>query len=105
LGISIGIAVVITILAAGKGLDKFIMSQLEIFGSDTISIEVKIPSTKGTSTENAIGQSSGVTITTLKNTDIEDVAKHPNIVAAYGWVIGQALVTYQGEIKTVILVG
>jgi putative ABC transport system permease protein len=105
LGISIGIAVVITILAAGKGLDKFIMSQLEIFGSDTISIEVKIPSTKGTSTENAIGQSSGVTITTLKNTDIEDVAKHPNIVAAYGWVIGQALVTYQGEIKTVTLVG
>jgi putative ABC transport system permease protein len=105
LGISIGIAIVITILAAGRGLDKFIMGQLEVFGSDTISIEVKIPNAKGNSTENAVGQSSGITITTLKNRDIEDVAKHPNIVAAYGWVIGQALVTYQGEIKTVTLVG
>lgn len=105
LGISIGIAIVITILAAGRGLDKFIMGQLEVFGSDTISIEVKIPNAKGNSTENAVGQSTGITITTLKNKDIEDVAKHPNIVAAYGWVIGQALVTYQGEIKTVTLVG
>lgn len=105
LGISIGIAVVITILAAGRGLDKFIMSQLEVFGSDTLSIEVKIPSTKGSSTENAIGQSSGVTITTLKNSDTVDVGKHPNIVAAYGWVIGQAVVSYQGQIKTVTLVG
>ncbi len=105
LGISIGVAVVITILAAGRGLDRFIMSQLEVFGSDTISIEVKIPSTKGSSTENAFGQASGVTITTLKNSDTADVGKHPNIIAAYGWVIGQAIVSYQGQIKTVTLVG
>ncbi len=105
LGISIGVAVVITILAAGRGLDKFIMGQLEIFGSDTLSIEVKIPSTKGTSTENAVGQSSGVIITTLKDRDLQDVMKHPNIAAAYGWVIGQAVVSYQGQIKTVTLVG
>jgi putative ABC transport system permease protein len=105
LGISIGIAVVITILAAGRGLDRFIMSQLEVFGSDTLSIEVKIPSTKGTSAENALGQSSGVTITTLKNSDTVDVGKYSNIVAAYGWVIGQAVVSYQGQIKTVTLVG
>ena len=105
LGISIGIAVVITILAAGRGLDKFIMGQLEVFGSDTLSIEVKIPSTKGTSAENAFGQASGVTITTLKNRDMEEVGKHSNIIAAYGWVIGQAVVSYQGQIKTVTLVG
>lgn len=105
LGISIGVAVVITILAAGRGLDKFIMGQLEIFGSDTISIEVKIPSAKGASTENAVGQSTGVTITTLKDRDLVDVSKNPNILAAYGWVIGQAIVSYQGQIKTVTLVG
>lgn len=105
LGISIGIAVVITILAAGRGLDKFIMSQLEIFGSDTISIEVKIPSAKGTSAENAFGQADGVSITTLKDEDIRDVEKHPNIVAAYGWVIGQGVVSYQGQTKTITLAG
>lgn len=105
LGISIGIAVVITILAAGRGLDKFIMSQLEVFGSDTISIEVKIPSAKGTSAENAFGQAGGVTITTLKDEDIKDVEKHPNIVAAYGWVIGQGVVSYQGQTKTITLTG
>jgi putative ABC transport system permease protein len=105
LGISIGVAVVITILAAGRGLDKFIMSQLEIFGSDTISIEVKIPSTKSTGTDNAVGQSSGITITTLKNKDIIDVSKHPNISAAYGWVIGQAVASYQGQTKTITLIG
>jgi putative ABC transport system permease protein len=105
LGISIGVAVVITILAAGRGLDKFIMSQLEIFGSDTISIEVKIPSTKSSGSDNAVGQSSGVTITTLKNKDIIDVSKHSNISAAYGWVIGQAVASYQGQIKTITLLG
>ncbi len=105
LGISIGVAVVITILAAGRGLDKFIMSQLEIFGSDTLSIEVKIPNTGSASTENAFGQASGVTITTLKNKDTADISKHSNIVAAYGWMVGQAVVTYQGQIKTVTLFG
>jgi putative ABC transport system permease protein len=105
LGISIGIAVVITILAAGRGLDTFIMSQLEVFGSDTLSIEVKIPSAKGTSSENAFGQAGGVTITTLKDEDIKDVQKHPNIVAAYGWVIGQGVVSYQGQTKTITLAG
>lgn len=105
LGISIGIAVVITILAAGRGLDRFIMAQLETFGTDTLSIEVKIPSTGAASTENAFGQSSGVTITTLNDQDIKDVEKHPNIVAAYGWVIGQGVVSYQGQTKTVTLTG
>lgn len=105
LGISIGVAVVITILAAGRGLDRFIMAQLETFGSDTINIEVKIPSVGATSAENAFGQAEGVTITTLKDRDISDVIKHPNIAAAYGWVIGQAVVSYQGQIKTVSLFG
>lgn len=105
LGISIGIAIVITIMSAGRGLDKFIMSQIEIFGSDTISIEVKVPSTKHVSAENAISQATGITITSLNDKDIRSVEKHPNISAAYGWVMGQEVVTYQGAIKTVLLAG
>src|SRR3989339_1932863 len=79
LGISIGIAIVITIMSAGRGLDKFLLSQMEIFGSDTVWIEVKIPSTKKTSTENASGQATGITITTMKEKDIDSIRKHPNI--------------------------
>lgn len=105
LGISIGIAIVITIMASGRGLDRYIKSQIEIFGSDSISIEVKVPSAKAVSAENAFGQASGITITTLNDKDIEDVQKYPNIIAAYGWLMGQEVASYQGQIKTVLLVG
>lgn len=105
LGIAIGIAVVITIMAAGRGLDKLVMGQLDIFSPNTINIETKVPSTKKTSNENAFGQSTGITITSLNDKDIDTVKKHPNIVSAYGVVIGQAVVKYGGETKTVLLWG
>lgn len=105
LGISIGVAMVITIMAAGRGLDNLIMGELEVFGSDTISIEIKVPSTKKNSAENATSQSQGITITTLKEKDLEDISKHPGIVAAYGYVMGQEVASYEGDNKTVLLVG
>ncbi len=105
LGIAIGIAVVITIMAAGRGLDKLVMGQLDIFSPNTINIETKVPSAKKTSNDNAVGQSTGITITTLNDKDIETVKKHPNIVSAYGVVIGQAIVKYGGLTKTVLLWG
>lgn len=105
LGVSIGIAVVIAIMAAGKGLDRMVMSQLEIYSPNTITVEVKVPSTKKTSNENAMGQATGITITTLKDRDLEDVRKHRNVEAAYGLVMGQAIVKYQNENKTSLLMG
>ncbi|MFA6424311.1 MAG: ABC transporter permease [Candidatus Magasanikbacteria bacterium] len=105
LGIAIGISVVITIMAAGRGLDKMVMGQLDVFSPNTITIETKVPSTKKTSNENAMGQSTGITITSLVDKDIETVKKHPNIVTAYGMVMGQAVVKYGGETKTVLLWG
>ncbi len=105
LGVSIGIAVVIAIMAAGRGLDKMVMSQLEIFSPNTITVEIKVPSTKKTSNENAMGQATGISITTLKDKDLEDVRKHENIEAAYGFVMGQAVVKYQNENKTSLLMG
>lgn len=105
LGIAIGIAVVITIMAAGRGLDKLVMGQLDVFSPNTINIETKVPSAKKTSSSNAFGQSTGITITSLNDKDIETVKKHPNIVSAYGVVIGQAVVKYQGLTKTVLLWG
>ena len=46
LGIAIGIAVVITIMAAGQGLNKLVMGQLDVFSPNTINIETKVPSAK-----------------------------------------------------------
>lgn len=105
LGIAIGIAVVITIMAAGRGLDKLVMGQLDIFSPNTINIETKVPSAKKTSNDNALGQSTGITITSLNDKDIETVKKHPNIVSVYGVVIGQAVVKYGGLTKTTLLWG
>ena len=105
LGIAIGIAVVITIMAAGQGLNKLVMGQLDVFSPNTINIETKVPSAKKTSNENASGQATGITITTLNDKDIDTVKKHPNIVSAYGVVIGQAIVKYGGLTKTVLLWG
>ncbi|MCX6780039.1 MAG: ABC transporter permease [Candidatus Magasanikbacteria bacterium] len=105
LGISIGIAIVITIMAAGRGLDKFVLGELDAFSPDALSIETKIPSVGKNSTDNSAGQSTGVTITSLKDKDIEDIKKQPNIAAAYGWVIGQGVVSYGGLDKTLTLMG
>ncbi len=100
LAISIGIAAAITILAAGKGIQKLVVGQLDAFGPDTLYIETKIPSKKADS-----GGSVGITITTLKDKDVEIVNKHPNIVAANGQVSGQEAVSYGGQIKKIMLSG
>ncbi len=105
LGISIGISIVITIMAAGRGLNKFVLGQLDVYSPNTISIEVKIPAAKKNSTDNASGQATGITITTMKEKDLNDIQKNSNIVNAYGMVIGQAVVKYQGLQKTVLLMG
>ena len=105
LGISIGIAIVIMIMAAGRGLDKFILGQLEVFSPNTIAVETKVPSVKKTSSENAFGQATGITITTIKDKDLEDIKKLSNIDNAYGIVIGQAVIKYQEQKKTTLLMG
>lgn len=105
LGISIGIAVVIAIMAAGRGLDFMVMSELDMYSPNMINVEIKVPNVSKTSNENAMGQASGITITTLKHSDLKDIAKHSNIDAAYGWITGQEIVSYQGQTKKVMLFG
>lgn len=105
LGISIGIAVVITIMSAGEGLNYMVMSQLDAFSPNTITVEVKVPSVKKTSSENTMGLASGVTITTLNEKDLETIQKNSNISAAYGFVMGQAVVKYQNENITSLILG
>lgn len=104
LAVSIGITAIVVILAAGKGLRHVVMGQLEAFGTDTISIEVKIPSARSNNDDGAL-RASGVTVTTLKNDDIAAVAKHPQALAAYGLVTSQEAVSYNGELRKIVLFG
>ncbi len=102
LAIAIGSAAVITIMAAGKGVERFVLGQLDAFGPDTLSIETQVPSIKHNS--GSFG-SVGITITTMKDKDLETVRRYPNILAAYGMVSGQEAVSYQGQLKKVMLMG
>lgn len=100
LAISIGIASAITIMAAGKGIQKLVLSQLDVFGPDTLYIETHVPH-KVVSGPGSVG----ITITTLKDRDIETVRHSSNIAAAYGQVTGQETVSYAGQIKKIMLLG
>ncbi len=100
LAISIGIASVITIISAGQGLEGLVMSELDIYNPNSINIEVKIPGKGGSNS-----MAGGVTITTLKNSDLEEIDKHQNLELSYGYVVGQEVIKYQGESKMVNLFG
>lgn len=103
--IGIGVASVVIMMSAGRGVEGLVIGELDVFGSNTIMVEVKVPSAKKNSTENAIGISSGITITTLKEKDIDTVRKNSNIELANGSVMGQESVSYQGQLKKVVLMG
>jgi putative ABC transport system permease protein len=105
LGISIGIAIVIAIMSAGRGLNAMILSEMDIFGPNTINIEIKVPTTKQMSSENVFGISQGIAITTLNEKDRKDIENHPNIIAAYGYILGQEVVSYEGQTKKIMLAG
>jgi len=103
IALGIGIASVVIILSAGAGLESMIVGELDIYNPNALNIEVRIPG-KG-ETGSATGMVSGITITTLKNTDTREIEKHPNIDSTYDYVTGQEVIKYQGENKTVILFG
>ncbi len=105
LGIVIGIASVIAVMSAGQGFESLIVSYIETFGTDTIDVEIKIPSTGKTSTENAMGMATGVEITTLTLDDEAAIRRLPNIKNSYAGMIGQQLVSYGNQKKQIILFG
>ena len=96
LAMSIGIMAVIVIMSAGKGMESLILGQLDVFGADTFRVEPRVPKSRNTN---------GISITTLKEKDLDVIRKHPNVAAAGGEVTGQELVSYSGEIKKVLLFG
>lgn len=110
LGIMIGIGTVILVLSAGEGFKSYINNQIDVFGSNTVFVEVSVPaSTKQLSnSSNKIANSSAsnaVPITTLKNRDVIDIKSLPNVVNAYGASIGQEITTYKNTSKNAFIFG
>jgi len=93
LGIIIGIASVIVIFSVGKGAQSLIENQITSIGSNLIGV---LPG--AADDEGPPASVMGITITTLKNEDIEQVEKDiPDIVAASGYVQGRGTMSWQNQ--------
>lgn len=104
LGIMIGIATVILVLSAGAGFRELINKEIDTFGTNTLYIQTKVPSNnKNRSPRDDV--SSGVTVTSFKQRDLDDIKKLPNVINDYGMVLGQAAASYRNNHKTSIYVG
>lgn len=108
LGILIGVASIIIVFSAGAGVRSLIVGQIESFGTNVIQTEIRIPSTKvsvnaGSDSVKAI--SGGSQITSMKEKDLEDIKKIPNVKNGYGSVLGQETVSYLNESKRFFLFG
>ena len=104
LGLIIGIALVVLVISAGNGAESWIKAQLTSFGSNTVFTEPKIPSARS-DTESQFTVGSGVTITTLKASDVAAVERIPGVVAAYGASFAQAKLSFLNKVKNVTLLG
>ena len=95
IGIVIGISSIIIVLAGGRGLENFIMEQIEMFGADTIEIEIKIPSVSDAEMMSAM--MGGAEVTSLKREDFEAMLEIPNVKDYYAAIIGQYKAVYKNE--------
>jgi putative ABC transport system permease protein len=106
LGIVIGVAAVIVIVSVGQGLRALVVGQIDAFGPNLMSVEIKIP---GSDYENSIrSMAQGVVITTLKESDAEairDPKRFPYVETASGYSMAQEWAKYQNEEKRVLIMG
>jgi len=111
MGIVIGIATVILVLAAGEGFRSLIDQELAAWGTDTLFIETRVPpTTKNRANNNAASAdfsraTSTVQITSFKESNLDEIKKLGNVSDAYGITIGQAVVSYRENIKNAIYYG
>lgn len=94
-GIIIGIATIVIVLSAGRGLEKFVNDQISTFGADTIEVEIKIPSVSDL--EMASSFVGGVEVTTLKVDDFEALKELPNVKNYYAGTLGQYKSVYKNK--------
>ncbi|MDO8592322.1 MAG: ABC transporter permease [bacterium] len=110
LGIIIGIATVVLVLSAGEGFRYLINSQVQAFGSNTLFAETRVPPTTknrnaGAFSADTSRAGSTVAITTLKNRDLEEIKRLPNVINGYGLVVGQKVASYRDTAKNIMFYG
>jgi len=103
LGIVIGIATIVIVLSAGRALENFVMDEIEVFGADTIQIEVKIPNVSDT--EMVASMVGGAEVTTLKTEDFEAVKKLENVDDYYAGILGQFKSVYKNNVERTYIFG
>ncbi len=103
IGIIIGIATIVIVLSAGRGLERFVLDQIESFGADTIEVEIKIPNVSDF--EMASAFVGGAEVTTLKVEDFEALKELPNIENFYAGILGQFKSVYKNQTKTSMIFG
>lgn len=94
-GIIIGIATIVIVLSAGRGLEKYIFDQIQAFGADTIEVEIKIPSVSDV--EMASSFVGGAEVTTLKVEDFDALKELPNVKEYYAATLGQFKSVYKNK--------
>ncbi len=95
LGIVIGVAGVITIIALGAGAKSLILSQITKFGSDLLSVQPGKSNEKGPP-----AQVFGIVVTTLTEGDAEAIRNSgqvPHAKAVFGGVMGSASVAWKNK--------
>ncbi len=112
LGIVIGIATVVLVLSAGAGFRSLIDSQVATLGTNTLFVQVRVPPTTKNRAAGGQGRTgteaagfSGVTISSFKQKDLDDIKKLGNVSGSYGIVTGQAGASYRQNKKFVIYYG
>jgi putative ABC transport system permease protein len=108
LGIMIGIGTVVLVLSAGEGFKSYINSQIEMFGSNTLTIETVVPPSTKSRAGGSSGEETGlnaVPVMTFKNRDVEDIKNVPNVKNAYGAIMSQAVASYGTVSKNAFLFG
>ena len=105
LGVVIGVAAVIVIVSVGQGLKILIVDQINVFGENMMSVQVKVPgSDYGASMQSMV---EGTVITTLKYDDVEavrDKERFPYIKAVSSYSAGTEWATYQEKEKQVMFI-
>ncbi|HNP79256.1 MAG TPA: ABC transporter permease [Candidatus Pacearchaeota archaeon] len=103
IAVAIGIASLIVMLASGDSLKQLVLGQIDMYGSDVINAEVRVPG-RGSS-GSATDMATGISMTTFKNSDVEEIGKLNNIQACYAYVTSQEILKYQEENKTALVFG
>jgi len=100
LGIIIGVGSVIVIMSVGAGAQSLLVNEISSFGSNLFGI------TPGAADENGPPASvMGITVTTLKLDELEDINKVPGVIAATAYVRGVDSAVFDSQKVDITYVG